>query len=149
MINVSPVNIQLPGVKAGCGGIDLFTGAFSFINTDQFVALAKSIASNSIGYAFQLALSTLSPMIADTTARLQKTIDEVNRFNINSCEASMALVNGAVSLYENYSKVSCETTANSKVDSTNSMSTLERENLSNATFKSCVCTSPRLQYFLI
>lgn len=111
-MSVNPVNIQLPSIKSGCGGIDVFTGAFSFINTDQFVALAKSIASNSVGYAFHLALSTLSPMISDTTARLQKVVDEVNRFNINSCETSMALVDGAVSLYETYSKVSCETTAN-------------------------------------
>ena len=31
--NIQPFNIQLPHARAGCGGIDLFAGSFSFINT--------------------------------------------------------------------------------------------------------------------
>ena len=29
--SVSPFNLQLPHARAGCGGIDLFSGSFSFI----------------------------------------------------------------------------------------------------------------------
>ena len=31
-----------PNLKAGCGGIDLFAGSFSYINEAQFVALLKN-----------------------------------------------------------------------------------------------------------
>ncbi|MEE4209040.1 MAG: conjugal transfer protein TraH, partial [Parvularcula sp.] len=30
---INPVNLQLPRASGGCGGIDLFGGSFSFINT--------------------------------------------------------------------------------------------------------------------
>ena len=33
--------VNLPSFRAGCGGIDAFAGAFSFIDSDQRVALAR------------------------------------------------------------------------------------------------------------
>lgn len=86
--------MQLPGVKAGCGGIDIFAGSFSFISSDQIVATAKAVASNSVGYAFQLALSSLCPTCATLIQDLQDTMNKVNQFNINSCQTAQALVNG-------------------------------------------------------
>jgi thymidylate kinase len=56
VVSVNPVTIVPPGIRAGCGGIDVYTGAFSHINTDQFVALMKAIPSNALGFAFQIAL---------------------------------------------------------------------------------------------
>lgn len=50
--SVYPANIQLPKVRAGCGGIDIFSGSFSFINMAEFVANLKAIANNAIGFAF-------------------------------------------------------------------------------------------------
>ena len=44
-------NAQLPSLKAGCGGIDLFGGSFSFINKQQFVAMLQNIGANAVGYA--------------------------------------------------------------------------------------------------
>ena len=32
-------NLQLPRARAGCGGIDIFAGSFSFINASEMVAL--------------------------------------------------------------------------------------------------------------
>ena len=53
MMTTSLVNLQTPSWKAGCGGIDLFGGSFSFINADQFVQLLRTVAANAKGYAFQ------------------------------------------------------------------------------------------------
>ncbi|MDD9993166.1 MAG: conjugal transfer protein TraH, partial [Rhodospirillales bacterium] len=36
--------VNLPSFRAGCGGIDAFAGAFSFIDSDQLVAFARSVA---------------------------------------------------------------------------------------------------------
>ena len=41
--NVKLGSVRLPSVRAGCGGIDLFSGGFSFVNSDQLVAMAKNI----------------------------------------------------------------------------------------------------------
>jgi conjugative transfer pilus assembly protein TraH len=114
VVSINPVNIQLPSITAGCGGIDIFTGAFSHINLDQFVLAAKAIASNSLGYAFKLALKTLSPAIENTMADLQEIVDEINNFNINSCEAAQNLVGGLWPVTENNKQYLCETTGNAQ-----------------------------------
>ena len=46
--NYPLINAQLPSLRAGCGGIDLFGGAFSFINKQQFVALLQNIDRKSV-----------------------------------------------------------------------------------------------------
>ena len=87
-------SIQMPSVRAGCGGIDIFSGGFSFINADQIVAQMKAIASNAISYAFMLALKTLSPIVADQIESLSKLANDVNQFNMNSCQQAQTLVGG-------------------------------------------------------
>lgn len=87
--------MTLPHVDAGCGGIDLYTGAFSYINSDELINTMKSIASSSSGYAFFLALETVSPQISNNIKYLQEMAMKANALNINSCETASQLV-GAV-----------------------------------------------------
>jgi len=54
--NTNLVSFVPPSFSAGCGGIDLFAGSFSFINFNQFVQLLRNVAANASGYAFQLAV---------------------------------------------------------------------------------------------
>jgi len=91
--NYPLVNAQLPSLKAGCGGIDLYGVAFSFINKDAFVAMLRNIGSNAIGDAFKLALQSISPDIDKLLTELQDQFNKINTMNINSCEAAQALVN--------------------------------------------------------
>src|SRR4030067_459853 len=94
------VNAHLPSLRAGCGGIDLFGGAFSFINKQQFLSLLQNIGANAVGYAFKLALQSISPDIDKLLTELQDQINKINAMNINSCEAAQALVNGVVGKYD-------------------------------------------------
>ena len=55
------VNLQLPRARAGCGGIDIFAGSFSFINASEIVAMLKAVANNAVGFAFSLAIDTVCP----------------------------------------------------------------------------------------
>ena len=87
--------VSLPSFRAGCGGIDAFAGAFSFINSDQLIAFGRAVAQNAAGFAFELALETISPVIAETMAKLRALAQWVNAQNLNSCETAQALV-GAV-----------------------------------------------------
>ena len=87
--------LNLPSFRAGCGGIDAFAGAFSFIDSDQLVAFARGIAQNAVGFAFELALETISPVIAETMSKLRALAQWINNQQINSCETGQALV-GAV-----------------------------------------------------
>jgi conjugative transfer pilus assembly protein TraH len=63
---LSPFNVQMPSIKVGsCGNIDIFKGAFSMIDFSQMQELLQAITSNGMTFAFQLALETISPVIAE------------------------------------------------------------------------------------
>lgn len=85
------LNIQLPSVRAGCGGIDLFGGSFSFISKEELIAMMEAIMQNASAFAFELALESMSPAVQETVAKLRDLMQQVNSMNINSCEAGQAL----------------------------------------------------------
>ena len=85
-------SIQAPGFKAGCGGIDLFGGSFSFINKEQFISLLRNIGNNAIGLAFNQALCAMTPDLCDLLKYLQDQVSKINNMNINSCSAAEGLV---------------------------------------------------------
>ena len=95
--NVQLFSFSLPSISAGCGGIDIFAGSFSFINSDQLVALMRSIASNAVSYAFSVALETMSPTISGIITELNDLAQKINSSNINSCRIAQGFVNDIAS----------------------------------------------------
>lgn len=93
--NVQLVQIELPSYRAGCGGIDIFTGGFSFVKYDDMVNVMQNIMNNSAGYAFTLAMETATPELANVMKYINDKASEINRANINSCETAESLVGGA------------------------------------------------------
>lgn len=87
-------HIDVPSFRTGCGSIDIFNGALSFIKSDQLVEMAKNIMSNAPGYAFQLALETSVPQIKHTLDVVQSWANRLNQNNINSCAMAQDLVGG-------------------------------------------------------
>lgn len=96
LMDPSLVSFVPPSFEAGCGGIDLFGGSFSFINLEQFTQLLRAIASNAAGYAFQLALTTMAPSAAEVIEQLQKKVQQLNQLFGSSCQLAQGLVNDTV-----------------------------------------------------
>ncbi|AJP48005.1 hypothetical protein PG1C_05115 [Rugosibacter aromaticivorans] len=96
--NYQLASISPPSFRAGCGGIDLFAGSFSFINKEQFVALLRNIGNNAIGAAFNMALCSMSPDLCDLLKYLQDQASKMNNLNINSCQAAEGIVTAAGSM---------------------------------------------------
>lgn len=94
------VSFVPPSWKAGCGGVDLFGGSFSFINAEQIVQLLRSVASNAKGYAFQLALDNVFPEGAKIIEQFQKKVQELNQHLGNSCQLAQGLVNDLTSGFD-------------------------------------------------
>lgn len=90
--NYNLLNVQWPRARAGCGGIDLFAGGFSFINRAELVSLLRNIGSAAASYSFMLALRTLTPQIASTIEQLQEWAQRFNLGNVNSCEAARRII---------------------------------------------------------
>lgn len=97
IFNENLISFTPPSWKAGCGGVDLFGGSFSFINSDQLIQLLRSVAANATGYAFQLALDNVAPDISKHINEFQKKIQELNQYLGNSCQLAQGLVNDAAS----------------------------------------------------
>lgn len=89
------ISFSPPSWKAGCGGVDMYGGALSFISKEQIVALLRAVAANAKGYFFQLALSNTCPDCATWIESFQKKIQELNQFLGNSCQLAQGLVNDA------------------------------------------------------
>ncbi|MEM8985172.1 MAG: conjugal transfer protein TraH [Pseudomonadota bacterium] len=100
--------LNLPSYSAGCGGIDFFAGSFSFVNSAELVALGKAIANNAAGFVFQVALETITPVIAEKISELNDLAQKINQASINSCETAQALVGSAWPKTDRASKVICE-----------------------------------------
>ncbi|BDV41574.1 conjugal transfer protein TraH [Geotalea uraniireducens] len=86
------VTASLPQLKSGCGGIDAFLGGFSFMNVDYLVQKLQNILSAAPAAAFDIALKTLAPQVADTIKTLEAITDRLNSLQLNDCKAAKALV---------------------------------------------------------
>ena len=85
-----------PSLKAGCGGIDLFGGSFSFINGQQLNQLMRNIAQMATSYAFQLAIEGLCPTCAQIMTKLQKDVQFINGLLRGDCGRVKQLVDSSI-----------------------------------------------------
>ncbi len=107
-------NLQLPSAKAGCGGIDIFAGSFSFINASEIVAMLKAVANNAVGFAFSLAIDTVCPECSKIMQEFSQKAQLMNNLNINSCEMAQGLVGGIWPKGDLADKAICEAIGNSE-----------------------------------
>ena len=107
--NTGVMQVQLPSVRAGCGGIDIFAGSFSFISKEEMILLMEGIMQNAASFAFELALESLSPAVAEQVSKLRDLLQEVNAMNINSCEAGQTLVGSMWPKMDGASQHICQT----------------------------------------
>jgi conjugative transfer pilus assembly protein TraH len=96
VMDANIAHVEMPSIRYGnCGDIDIYAGGFSFISGDQIVRTLKSVASSATGYAFMLALETVSPQFANNVKQLQSWANTINGIGINSCETAASLVSAA------------------------------------------------------
>lgn len=90
------IGFQPPGIKAGCGGIDIWGGSFSFVNKEQFMQFTRNLANNAAGVAFEIGMSALDPLIQNAISTIRSMVNAVNENAQSSCQAAQSLVAGAV-----------------------------------------------------
>ncbi len=90
--NSYPVTIEAPRVKGGCGGIDVFMGGFSFMDTSHLVNKLQAILSGAASVAFDLALKTMCEQCANTIKNMEAIADKLNSMQLDECSASKELV---------------------------------------------------------
>lgn len=96
----NPINIQLPSLKMGCGGIDATFGSFSFLNEEYLIDFLKSVMSQAPAFLWQLALSTLDKDTQTIINEIQKAVAAANAFNLDACATSQKLLDYSKSFFE-------------------------------------------------
>jgi conjugative transfer pilus assembly protein TraH len=98
------ISITPPSAKGGCGGINLYTGSFSFVNAEEFVALMRNVASNAVGvisgFAFQLALEYMDAQTSGVIKNITGRIQQLNQMFSNSCQLASGIVSGGIKAFE-------------------------------------------------
>jgi len=84
-------SIKPPYIKAGCGGIDIFFGAFQFIDPQEFVDMLKNIGASAIGYAFKLGLEAVCPTCNQVLSDLANFANQLASIGQNSCQTGAML----------------------------------------------------------
>ncbi|MBW3512096.1 conjugal transfer protein TraH [Janthinobacterium sp. NKUCC06_STL] len=100
--------IDYPTAKAGCGGIDIFGGSFSFISAAEFKNMLKNITAALPGVAFQLALESVSPLLGGITKWTKNLESMMTNAQINSCNTAKSLVSTAAEATGFSSSKACE-----------------------------------------
>ncbi|RAP34901.1 conjugal transfer protein TraH [Legionella quinlivanii] len=88
------VQLDLPSYRAGCGGIDLFTGSMSFLSEQKLVDLGKSVMTNAGAYAVDVMLASTVPELKQVRDFNMNLEQMANQASINSCQLSQNMVGG-------------------------------------------------------
>jgi len=88
----SPVTINSPSIKAGCGGIDMFTGGISFLDFEYLVQKLQRVLQSASGYAFQIGLKVLCEKCSSALEWITGISDALNGLQLDDCKAGKALV---------------------------------------------------------
>ncbi len=101
-------SIQMPGFRAGCGGIDAWMGGFSHIKSAELVNMLRNVGSSAASYGFMLAVQTVSPQVYNLLNELNALATKVNNTNINSCETAANMLGGLWPKSDQSSKHLCQ-----------------------------------------
>lgn len=106
--NAQFATVQMPGFRAGCGGIDAWTGGFSHISAQELVNMMRNIGSSAASYAFLLSVQTVSPQIYNIMNELNAIATKINHLSVNSCEAAATMLGGLWPKSDQSSKHLCQ-----------------------------------------
>lgn len=88
----NPITIALPSISAGCGGIDMFLGGFSFLDSDYLVQKYQGIIQAAPALAFSMALKTLSKELEESGVKLEAATNWINNIQLDECAMANRVV---------------------------------------------------------
>ena len=87
------MSVRMPSFRAGCGGIDLYGGALSFIDLQAFEDLLRN-STQALGFLFVAAIKTMLPDVAAIMSDIQQKVQQLNQLFSNSCQLARGVATG-------------------------------------------------------
>lgn len=91
------VSIDPPRFSAGCGGIDMYLGSFSFITAEKLTQFIRSVAQNAAPLAFKMAIDATFPQLGNVLDKFQAMAQKMNDAQTNSCEMARGMIDASKS----------------------------------------------------
>lgn len=85
------VSATPPSYKVGCGGVDLFGGAMSYLDAEYLVEKLERIVQAAPAFAFNLALQEFCKPCVAAMEAMEQITDQLNSIQINDCRLSQRL----------------------------------------------------------
>lgn len=92
---ISVFAVDPPRISAGCGGVDLVGGSFSFINGDELIALLRTIGQQAKALLFKLAVDAINKSLGGLITEFSEKVQAMNELMKNTC----SIAQGAVDLF--------------------------------------------------
>jgi len=86
------VTASSPKLKSGCGGVDLFLGGISFLDSDYLVQKLQNMIQAAPAVAFDIALSTMSKQLSTTMKSFQQITSALNSLQLNDCAMTKTVI---------------------------------------------------------
>jgi len=87
LYSVTPIQLN-----AGCGGISVYFGGFSFISGEEIKQMIQAVAQNSVGVAVELVMTTLCGPCAHVMQVMRSLAKDAANRAIDSCEIARSLM---------------------------------------------------------
>ena len=86
-----PITVEPPRYKSGCGGVDIFGGAVSFLDFEYLVEKLQRILMSGGAVAFDLALNTLCEPCSTTIKSFEGITNQLNSLQLDECAATQKI----------------------------------------------------------
>lgn len=83
-----------PNISAGCGGINMFFGSWSFINSQQLQQLLTAIGQAAGPFLFQMAIQAMCSQCSSILNNLSDAMQKMNQMAHNSCQLAAGIYSG-------------------------------------------------------
>lgn len=90
--SINLISMDPPRFSAGCGGIDAFSGSFSWISSDKLTQFIRSTAQNAAPLAFKMAIDANFPQLGAVLDKFQNMAQMMNDTNMSSCQMARGLM---------------------------------------------------------
>ncbi|KAG0162631.1 hypothetical protein DFQ30_001609 [Apophysomyces sp. BC1015] len=98
---INLMSFDPPRFNAGCGGIDLSLGSFSFISADQLVQVFRQIGANAAPLLFKAVIKGTSPQLDALITEFQALLQNMNNLAKNTCSLAKMIVDPLAGGIEN------------------------------------------------
>lgn len=91
MTNEYPISVSAPKFSAGCGGIDMFGGGFTYMDPEYLVEKLERAIQAAPAIAFSMAMSEYCKVCQTTMESMEQITDYLNSIQINDCRLANGL----------------------------------------------------------